>query len=242
MKKCPFCAEEIQDAAIKCKHCGSTLTEGPPSAALVPSRDTALDEELKRLLGAFERNAAIKLLCERNPTLGLAAATSYVDAIDRSTDAEQVVTQAPQGTKPPAGCLVVILLAVVGGYFTFCKAPGVPQSSATQNWASYAEVDAEVGCNSPYSSEKKDDLFKSRYRDHWMSWYGTVVMSSASDVSLDIDGTGLQDLEVEFADKNAGYDLQKGNRMTVLFLMKNAGGCVLPYSGREAKIVAISTR
>jgi uncharacterized protein YecT (DUF1311 family) len=30
MKRCPFCAEQIQDNAIKCKHCNETVVQAPP--------------------------------------------------------------------------------------------------------------------------------------------------------------------------------------------------------------------
>ncbi|KOP59654.1 hypothetical protein SAMN05444506_103198 [Pseudomonas syringae] len=111
-------------------------------------------------------------------------------------------------------------------------APAYPDSPL-----SYAQANAEVGCKSTFSDQKKDDIFKAKYKDHWMTWSGKIALLESDEVSLNVDHIGTQDLRVDFADKQAGYNLSKGSELKVRFLMRSAGGCFLPFSGREATVV-----
>lgn len=120
---------------------------------------------------------------------------------------------------------------------TASSATSRPVDQHPESTATYAQVNADVGCKSSYSDQKKDDTFKAKYKDHWMTWSGQIALLESDEVSLNVDHVGTQDLKVEFADKTAGYNLAKGSELKVRFLMKSAGGCFLPFGGGEASIV-----
>lgn len=130
--------------------------------------------------------------------------------------------------------IVILTISIVS---LFSCSPEIPPISFPLSSSSYDELNHNVGCESKFVEEKKSDIFKSNYLNHWMIWKGQILTASSEDASLNLDGKGIQDLHISFADSKGGYDLLQYQIVSVKFLMKSAGGCILPFEGTMAVVV-----